>query len=269
MDLSCGKFSLLCEKVRVLGDIMDNKEKLCVLKKKGLRNIFIIILAFILIFLFKVISFGYDVKHVKYTFYDDKFINLGVPKFSFLMQNNDENYSFKSFRSKGVLEKEVKKYLNTLEDLSCNNTIYYYDEDSDITIIDYSIISNPIYSTISYSLKNGNYCDNFKIKEYGDVLGSLNGVRYIENDDIYISFMPSYIDNMFVSNLKAIRKSDNIVLEDSSGSFEIKNNELIYFRENMYEENINIPKKSIFKIKDNKLILKDNYFSDYIDEIIL
>ena len=172
---------------------MDNKEKLCVLNKKGLRNIFIIILAFILIFLFKVISFGYDVKHVKYTFYDDKFINLGVPKFSFLMQNNDENYSFKSFRSKGVLEKEVKKYLNTLEDLSCNNTIYYYDEDSDITIIDYSIISNPIYSTISYSLKNGNYCDNFKIKEYGDVLGSLNGVRYIENNDIYISFIDEVI----------------------------------------------------------------------------
>ena len=44
------------------------------------------------IFVFKLVSFGYSVKHVKYTHYDNKLINLGVPKFSFYMQNSENNY---------------------------------------------------------------------------------------------------------------------------------------------------------------------------------
>ena len=69
------------------------------------------------IFVFKMVSFGFSVKHVKYTHYDNKLINLGVPKFSFYMQNSENNYSFKSFRGKAVLENEMKSFLNTLGSL--------------------------------------------------------------------------------------------------------------------------------------------------------
>ena len=79
-----------------------------------------------LVFLFKMVSFGYVTKHFRYS---NKLINLGVPKFSFLMQNKENNYSFKSFRGKEVFKKmKLKIFLNTLEFMTCNDTVYYYDK---------------------------------------------------------------------------------------------------------------------------------------------
>ncbi len=251
----------------VLKVIEEEKIKL----KKQFRNrliiIFVFVLVIVLVFLFKMVSFGYVTKHFRYS---SKLINLGVPKFSFLMQNKENNYSFKSFRGKEVLKNEVKDFLNTLEFMTCNDTVYYYDKSSDVTIIDYNVISNLFYSTISYSVRSGNYCDRFKVIEYGDILGGLNKRRYTDNDNIYIEFIPSYIEEIsFVSHLIIVDKNTDEVLEDSSGTFEIKGNELIYFREKINKESIDVPNKSVFKIKDKKLILEDNYLYDYIDVVVL
>ncbi len=235
--------------------------------RKRLIIIFIFVLIIVFMFLFKMVSFGYVTEHFRYS---NKLINLGVPKFSFLMQNKENNYSFKSFRGKEVLKNEVKDFLNTLDFMTCNDTVYYYDKNSDVTIIDYNVISNLLYSTISYSVRSGNYCDRFKVVEYGDILGGLNKRRYTDNDNIYIEFIPSYIEeNSFVSHLIIVDKNTDEVLEDSSGTFEIKGNELIYFREKINKESIDVPNKSIFKIKDKKLILEDNYLYDYIDVVVL
>ena len=235
--------------------------------RKRLIIIFIFVLIIVFMFLFKMVSFGYVTEHFRYS---NKLINLGVPKFSFLMQNKENNYSFKSFRGKEVLKNEVKDFLNTLDFMTCNDTVYYYDKNSDVTIIDYNVISNLLYSTISYSVRSGNYCDRFKVVEYGDILGGLNKRRYTDNDNIYIEFIPSYIEeNSFVSDLIIVDKNTDEVLEDSSGTFEIKGNELIYFREKINKESIDVPNKSIFKIKDKKLILEDNYLYDYIDVVVL
>ena len=73
----------------------------------------------------------------------------------------------------------------------------------------------------------------------------------------------------FVSHLIIVDKNTDEVLEDSSGTFEIKGNELIYFREKINKESIDVPNKSVFKIKDKKLILEDNYLYDYIDVVVL
>ena len=234
--------------------------------RKRLIIIFIFVLIIVFMFLFKMVSFGYVTEHFRYS---NKLINLGVPKFSFLMQNKENNYSFKSFRGKEVLKNEVKDFLNTLDFMTCNDTVYYYDKNSDVTIIDYNVISNLLYSTISYSVRSGNYCDRFKVIEYGDILGGLKR-RYIDNDDIYIEFNPSYKEeNSFIAYLIVVDKNTGEVLEYSSGTFEIKDDELIYFREKINEESIDIPNKSVFKIKDKKLILEDNYLYDYIDVVVL
>lgn len=118
----------------------------------------------IFIMLFKLLPFGYYVEHVRFSHNTNKLINLGVPKFSFYMQSNEESFSYKNIRGKKVLLSEVKSYLNTLEQISCNDTIYYYDETTDTTIVDYSVGRNFFYNTISYSVKNGNYCTKFQKK---------------------------------------------------------------------------------------------------------
>lgn len=224
------------------------------------------------IFVFKMVSFGYSVKHVKYTHYDNKLINLGVPKFSFYMQNSENNYSFKSFRGKAVLENEMKSFLNTLEFLTCNDTVYYYDKSADVTITDYSVRGNILYNTISYSVRNGNYCNLFWIKDYDKKLGGFTS-KVMNTDDINIIFIPFVMEDdgsKFQGTLMITDKDDKAI-ETSMGSFEIKDDELIYYREkfNDKDDTFDIPNKSIFKIKDKQLILKDNYLSKYVSEVIL
>ena len=66
-------------------------------------------------------------------------------------------------------------------------------------------------------------------------------------------------------------KHKYITLEDSSGKFEIQNEELIYYRTKINEksDDIKIPNVSNFVIKNKKLILKDNYLSNYEQSIVL
>ena len=63
----------------------------------------------------------------------------------------------------------------------------------------------------------------------------------------------------------------NLIIEKSSGKFEIKNNELIYYRDKIidHENNIEVPNVSAFVIKEQKLILKENYLKDYEKGITL
>lgn len=206
-------------------------------------------------------------------------INLGVPKFSFLMKNNENSYSYKNFRGKSVLKSELKSYVNTLEHISCNNTTYFYDSDANITIIDYDVKGNIIYSTISYNIRNGNYCNEWQIKEYSKRLGTLNTFRtlYAEDSNLAIYFLPSLKisdnKNKWVATLDIYYNDGKIkkVIEKSSGKFEIKNNELIYYRDKIidHENNIEVPNVSAFVIKEQKLILKENYLKDYEKGITL
>ena len=248
---------------------MDNKENK---KTRKIVITLIIILIVIFIILFKFVSFGYSVKHINYS-NDDKLINLGVPKFSFLMQNNENNYSFKSFRGKNVLEKEVKDYLKTLNSVSCKNTVYYYDESADITIVSYSVTSNILYNTISYSVRSGNYCNQFWANDYSKKIGGYS-VKSMDTDSILVAFYPSVRINektVFTAELMVTDKKNDKTLEASGGRFEIKNDEFIYYRDDFYDkdDSIDIPDKSVFKIKEQKLILEDNYLSKYEDEVVL
>ncbi len=246
--------------------------------KKQLRKRITIIISPIIIItciiLFKLIPFGYDVMHIRYNHNTDKLINLGVPKFSFYMQNNEDNYAYKSLRGKSILKSEVKAYLNTLEPISCNNTTYFYDNTADITIIDYSITSNILYNNINYSIRNGNYCDTLQIKEYNNKLGLLGTLRTLYNEDtnLIIYFLPNLKTeehNEWTASLEIYYQGR--ILEHSIGTFEIINDELIYYRTQIKErdQNIDIPNISNFIIRKQKLILKDNYLKEYEKEIIL
>ena len=252
------------------------------IQKELYKKIIIYILPIIFvscIIFFKLIPFGYNIEHPRYTHTENKMINLGVPKFSFLMKNNENSYSYKNFRGKSVLKSELKSYVNTLEHISCNNTTYFYDSDANITIIDYDVKGNIIYSTISYNIRNGNYCNEWQIKEYSKRLGALNTFRtlYAEDSNLAIYFLPSLKisdnKNKWVATLDIYYNDGKIkkVIEKSSGKFEIINNELIYYRDKIidHENNIEVPNVSAFVIKKQKLILRENYLKDSENGITL
>lgn len=252
------------------------------IQKELYKKIIIYILPIIFvscIIFFKLIPFGYNIEHPRYTHTENKMINLGVPKFSFLMKNNENSYSYRNFRGKSVLKSELKSYVNTLEHISCNNTTYFYDSDANITIIDYDVKGNIIYSTISYNIRNGNYCNEWQIKEYSKRLGALNTFRtlYAEDSNLAIYFLPSLKisdnKNKWVATLDIYYNDGKTkkVIEKSSGKFEIINNELIYYRDKIidHENNIEVPNVSAFVIKEQKLILRENYLKDYEKGITL
>lgn len=239
---------------------------------KKLYIILTILIIIICIILFKVLPFGYNVHHLR--FKNEKVINLGVPKFSFMMKNKNENYSYKNLRGEAILKKEMQTYLKTLKPVSCNNTTYYYDEGTNTTIVDYSVSGNLIYNTISYSFKNGNYCNLFKADDFIEKLGP-SGLKRLNNENISITLSFNLnkddLENLFTAYMYAYKVSNRKTIEYSKGTVKLENNKLIYTRSkiNTQIDGIDIPKKSIFTIQNKNLNLQNNYLSDYTDNVIL
>ena len=256
--------------------------------KKKIILIVVIFLLVISIVIMNNISYGYNIKLVKYNHAGiKKDINIGIPKTSFMMKYNDKSYSFKNFRNKNILENEVKKYLKTLKYLSCNDTIYYYNESDDFSITAYSVDNHLLYNTINYTIANGDYCSHDKLKEYTEILGGLRRMRTMNyhyqdavwSDKVVITFIDGMDNDEFTGKLNVeylTLNSDKTkvvskILENSSGTYEIKDDKLYYYRTNITKksDDIVIPEVSVFIIKDKNLLLKDNYFNKYTNEEVI
>lgn len=242
-------------------------------KNKILLIIFGCIIALIL---FKLLPIGYDGIHVRYEFNgENKLINLGAPKFSFFVKNNENNYSIKNLRGNNVLKSEVKNYLSSLKQISCYDTIYYYDKNTNITIVDYSVKNRLLYNNITYGIRNGNYCNELEIKEYTTKLGGLLQFHIFKSEDN--SFSVAFLDKSDILSENLSWKAelsvynDKEVIEKSSGTFKIENDELTYYRKEITinKDNLKIPSETHFVVRNNKLILKDDYLNDYDKGIIL
>lgn len=194
--------------------------------------------------------------------------------FSFNYKYNEDSYSYKNLRYKYILKSEIKNYINTLEHISCNDIAYYYDKNSNITIINYDVKGNILYSTISYNVRNGNYCELLKLDEYTEKLGIMSGRFNLREGDWYIYFSPRVnpVDlSEYVATFYIEYKGK--VLEHSEGTYEIIGDELIYTRKNIREKSksksIDIPNVSTFIVGEHKeLILKDNYLSKYRESFV-
>lgn len=147
---------------------------------------FLIIIIILLYFVFKFIYLGYYLKEVEYhNTYINTNIKLGIPKTSFMMKVNDQSYSFKNLRSTNTLKSEIKDYLKTLKYKTCNETIYYYNESEEFSIIDYSITDNILYSTITYQIVKNDFCYTKRIKEYSEKLGVLGRIHEMNREVLY------------------------------------------------------------------------------------
>lgn len=256
----------------------EEQEKLKKQYWKKILKLSVPFLIIILISLFKLIPFGYTVDHIRYTHNTNKLINLGKPKFSFFHTTYQNSFSYKNMRGKNILESEVKQYLNTLKAIPCYNTIYYYDEQAMISIIEYTIKGKLFYNTVTYQIRDGNYCDNLKEKEYKEKLEGLNRMHtlYTEESDLNVSFYLGKEEEEFIATLSVSyydkkQEKRKTLLENSKGTFEIKNDELYYYRTAMKEkkQDLEIPNTSKFIIKNGKLILQENYLKEYEKSIIL
>ena len=270
------------------------KEKINIQHKKKIITIITIFSLIIITIILKNISFGYTIKKVYYNHANkNSYINIGIPKTSFLMKYQDKSYSFKNIRNASILENEIKKYLKELEYLTCNDTIYYYNSKDNYSITSYTVEKHILYNNITYTIANGDFCYTNKLSEYTNKLGGLKKIhsmnsKYSLNDNWKNLLVIKFIDGIgnnkqtiyeFKASLKieyliknSTKEITPIVLEDSIGNYEIKDNKLYYYRTSITNKSkdINIPEVSTFKIDNSKLILLDDYLNKYYDkEIIL
>lgn len=283
------------KKLNIEEEIKKIKEEITKTNNKNkikIISIFTIIIVILCYFVFRFIYLGYNIKALELNHRVIKEINIGIPKTSFLLKENNGSFSIKNFRSAHTIKSEIKDYLKELEYKTCNNTIYYYNKKDDFSIIEYSVKDNILFSTISYHVRNKDYCYTTKLNEYEKKLGLLKRVRgfnnYIPLDKEGNALKKNVLaielwdggkeasDYRFELELDAsIFKDNNLPLEKlehSKGTYEIKGNKVYYYRtEIMYaSKKIDIPEVSVFEIDKNKnLVLIDNYFKKYEKEVIL
>lgn len=283
-------------KINIEKEMENIKDKLKKQNKKRTRRIILCMigLVFIILYLiFRNVYLGFEIKNVHYS-HSNRNINIGIPKASFMVKNNDRSYSFKNLRNSNIVENEVKKYLKTLKYSTCNNTIYYYDKNDNFSIISYSVKNHIVYSTISYEIVEKDYCFTEKTSDYSKKLNGLKrfhslnagGFSLSEDEEFTPRLVVTFLDDIDMdsqeftatleityltpipNNWKLVAKKE---IEKSVGTYEIKEDKLYYYRTEILEkaDDINIPEVSVFKIENDGLILIDNYLSDYEENIIL
>ena len=280
------------KKIKELQDKIDEKNR----RKKNNSVLCIVFLFAILITVItKNIGTGYILEKVHYN-HANRDITIAVPRGSFFLKNNDRSYLIRNIRGSNIIENEIKKYLKTLKYSNCNDTIYYYNEDDDFSIINYGIKNSVLFSTLTYEIVEHDYCLVKKMEDYSKKLNGLQRFHLLGDGKIdfnekgnvlEVFFLDGYDENETISevynfkaemkvmyykdveNIQKDKKVDMTVLEDSIGSFEIKGDKLYYFREKIKESKIKLPEVSVFRLESGKMYLIENYLSKYQKEIVL
>ena len=127
--------------------------------------------------------------------------------------------------------------------------------------------SNKLGGLGKFHTLNGGYIDKDAENIPKIEILFLDGSHDINNNYDFTASM-----QILVINRNNKNEFNNYILEDSTGEYEIKDNKLYYYREEIKErhKDINIPEVSTFIIDNGNLILTDNYFKKYYNkEIIL
>ncbi|MBR1377362.1 MAG: hypothetical protein IJ565_06105 [Bacilli bacterium] len=130
-------------------------------------KIFIIILLFLICLFFMVFKF-YPFGSKVYILSNNS-IGISIPKFSKVVESEDNYIVLKTFRSKYIIQKELRKILKDYKRYNCNlpDTIYYNEKDN-YSILSYNLEREGFYNKIQINYKIGRVDNNFcgKIHDY-------------------------------------------------------------------------------------------------------
>ncbi len=124
------------------------------MKKQNILVLTVFVLILIFILFLKFFPFG-----GRYYKLSNK-NNFKIPKISFLNESKENYISFKTIRGMTIIKKELEDSFNEYEKGICNNKTIFYDEKSDITIIEYNIDSGFIFNTFYIKYYKGKFDRN-------------------------------------------------------------------------------------------------------------
>lgn len=170
-----------------------------------MKKIFYSICIFIFIFIFILIYFKFFSFHTQIHKVVD--FELKLPFYSKIYhtsKSNDEYVlTFKTFLSKDVILNKINDILNEYEEYICQNQVFYYDKDNDITIKDVDIGNNEIINKYSVTISKGMFDNNFcsKVIDYKNIKYQIKDVLTNPHEYKYKNIVDGNIYNVY-SNLK-------------------------------------------------------------------
>jgi len=117
-----------------------------------MKKVLLLPIAFVAL-VFIVLHFSFGARNV---YIDD--IRLAVPNISFMHNESDTEVSFISFRSLDSLTNEIDKMLATLTRDECDEQVYFYDREQDITISMHFIVDRFLYREFGFTFVSGREC---------------------------------------------------------------------------------------------------------------
>lgn len=157
--------------------------------RKNLK-VSIIFFVFVLVFticIIKIFPFG----NKKYINLNNSF-SIELPKFSFDIETTENSITFKNFRSKNILKTELNRMLSNTQKYLCKNKFYYYDENNNLTFMDYKFSNESIFNKIEIEYYKGIFSNNecgivgdYKELKYSITPVNDTGYCYIANSFDY------------------------------------------------------------------------------------
>jgi len=85
---------------------------------------------------------------------------INIPKFSMEKgKKSPTSIEFYSIRNPYALQREIEKELKNFETITCGGRIYHYNEEQDVTIIDYAVKRGFLFNSYWITFNQGKECD--------------------------------------------------------------------------------------------------------------
>ena len=118
----------------------------------------VVVFILLIVICFKFFSFGTQI-------YNGDNFELKVPFYSKIFdttKSNDEYVlTFRTFLSKSAILNKTNNILNEYEKYTCQNNVFYYDKENDITIKEIEIVNKPFINEYSITISNGKFDNDF------------------------------------------------------------------------------------------------------------
>lgn len=124
--------------------------------KKNTIIVLLVLVALVVVFIgVKFIPFG-----TKEAMMGANITRIEVPSLSSLESECCEyEATFKSFRGKGSIQKELDKMVDKYIKIDCSGKTVYYDMDHNITVFDYEVNGGLIFTTYTIKYNIGQTCE--------------------------------------------------------------------------------------------------------------
>ncbi len=139
------------KKTKEFKRLTAEKEKVVEIRKKRHIFEFFVILVFLIVMLVLLVNKTF----FRETYKTDK-ININIPLLTYFIKDDGNQVVLKTLRKSQYVEEYFDTYLSNLTRYNCQNTYFYYNENTKTAIFDIKVEKKFVVKTVKINYRNGN-----------------------------------------------------------------------------------------------------------------